>query len=357
VTSRFKTWVGFATVFGLLLLHSAAAGQKSPIIRNDAARQDTSGAIIDAHDGCLEQFGDTFYLYGTKYGKTDGFGHENRFVCYSAKDLVNWTYHGEILRDCPTGLYYRPHAIHNRGTGKYVMWYNWYPGRCCYDGRYGVAIADNPEGPFVIKSLKADVKHPISPGDHNLFVDDDGIAYLVYTVDTDVANIGHHRLCIERLTYDYLSTTRETSDFLAINVEAPAMFKGDGVYYVLFDNTCCFCRSGTGAQVYTAQNPLGPYVYKGNINRIGPESRGLSSPRTGASGGRPDCIVPAQQTHVAAIRARGGIKHIWMGDLWGSSSDGIKGHDLQYWSSPLEFYEDGMIKQLRWENNWSIDLP
>jgi hypothetical protein len=42
-----------------------------------------------------------------------------------------------------------------------------------------------------------------------------------------------------------------------------------------------------------------------------------------------------------------------MGDRWHSTPDKIKGHDFQYWSSPLQFEEDGMIRQLRWEDQWS----
>jgi hypothetical protein len=46
-----------------------------------------------------------------------------------------------------------------------------------------------------------------------------------------------------------------------------------------------------------------------------------------------------------------------MGDRWGSRPDSIKGHDFQYWSSPLEFEADGMIKQLHWEDSWQMGLP
>src|SRR6185436_16149313 len=44
-------------------------------------RLDTSGNIVDAHDGLLVQFGDTFYLYGTAYGLSDGWrGNVNNFA-------------------------------------------------------------------------------------------------------------------------------------------------------------------------------------------------------------------------------------------------------------------------------------
>jgi hypothetical protein len=45
-----------------------------------------------------------------------------------------------------------------------------------------------------------------------------------------------------------------------------------------------------------------------------------------------------------------------MGDRWGSRPDGIKGHDFQYWSRPLEFEADGMIKQLTWDPTVTVPL-
>lgn len=65
-------------------------------------------------------------------------------------------------------------------------------------------------------------------------------------------------------------------------------------------------------------------------------------------------IIPAQQTFVAQIPTAKGTVYIWMGDLWGSRPDGVKGHDFQYWSSPLQFDEAGMIQPLRWEDSWTL---
>ena len=65
-------------------------------------------------------------------------------------------------------------------------------------------------------------------------------------------------------------------------------------------------------------------------------------------------IVPAQQTFIMPLEVDGRTEYLWMGDLWGSASDNVKGHDVQYWSSPLEFYENGLIKPLRWEGEWGL---
>jgi Glycosyl hydrolases family 43 len=65
-------------------------------------------------------------------------------------------------------------------------------------------------------------------------------------------------------------------------------------------------------------------------------------------------IIPAQQTYIAEIPTKNGKAFIWMGDLWGSRPDGIKGHDFQYWSSPLQFDTEGGILPMKWEDEWSI---
>ena len=115
-------------------------------------------------------------------------------------------------------------------------------------------------------------------------------------------------------------------------------------------------KTGSGVRVYTSASPLGPYIYRGNINRAGHQVRGLSSPDTEAGMGPADSIIPAQQAQIATIPARDGPLYLWIGDRWQSAPDGIKGHDFQYWSSPLEFDADGMIKQLEWHDTWSLRL-
>jgi hypothetical protein len=39
-----------------------------------------------------------------------------------------------------------------------------------------------------------------------------------------------------------------------------------------------------------------------------------------------------------------------------SRTDPFKGHDFQYWSRPLQFAPDGMIKQLAWDETVKVSL-
>jgi hypothetical protein len=45
-----------------------------------------------------------------------------------------------------------------------------------------------------------------------------------------------------------------------------------------------------------------------------------------------------------------------MGDEWRSTTDGVKGHDLQYWSAPLKFNADGTIAPLERTDQWTATV-
>jgi hypothetical protein len=92
----------------------AAAPGTATTISNLRPRRDVLDNIVDAHDGCLECFKGKYYLYGTRYGTTNGWGKTNRYVCYSSPDLLTWTPHGEILKDAPPRTYYRPYPAEAR---------------------------------------------------------------------------------------------------------------------------------------------------------------------------------------------------------------------------------------------------
>ena len=94
-----------------VLASAMVLGANPVTISNTEPRRDTQGDILDAHDGCLEYFEGQFYLYGTRYDRTDGFGKANRYVCYSSPDLTTWTAHGEMLKDAPSRTYYRLYGV------------------------------------------------------------------------------------------------------------------------------------------------------------------------------------------------------------------------------------------------------
>jgi len=333
--------IGFVPVVALAIVAGgwqAARAEKPAFVKttveNTTPRLDVDGNPVDAHDGCLQFFDGRYYLYGTAYGKTAGFTTNSRYRVYSSVDMAHWRLEGELLQAPPEGVYYRPYVVFNAKTRKYVLWYNWY--RKLWDGQVGVAESDTPVGPFAIVNDNVQLARAAKrPGDGSLFVDEDGSGYFVYTT------IGEgHAIRVEKLTEDYHGSSGAMSEELGKGCEAPALFRRGATYYALFDQTCCFCKEGSGARVLTAASPLGPYRQTGNINRD--------------AAGKP--VIPAQQTFVARVETPEGSAYIWMGDEWRSTADGVKGHDLQYWSEPLKFNADGTIAPLQRTGEWTATV-
>jgi len=325
-------------------------------INNIEPRRDVAGEIIDAHGGCLQLFDGRFYLYGTAFGTNESSLALNcPFRVYSSPDLERWTYEGELLKNQPSGVYTRPCVVFNPNTRKYVLWYNWLPK--LWNGQIVAAASDTPVGPFTIVNPNVPV-FGSRPGDGSLFVDDEGTGYYIYTSMGD-----DYAVRVERLTPDYLGPSGKTSDILATGCEAPVLFRRNNLYYALCGPLCPDCPKGSEVMVFTSTSPLGPFTIKSNINRrsgngasneLGQDVLFAHSFNEGAP------IVPAQQTWVAKIPMSGEPLFIWMADLWGSARDGVKGHDLQYWSPPLKFGPDnhGVLpveNVERWDITWSTN--
>jgi hypothetical protein len=336
-----KNWPCATAALVLTALLVLSCGPKKVVppgppvkISNVEPRRDVNGNMVDAHDGCLQFFKGRFYLYGTSYGTNDGWGTANRYRVYSSPDLGKWTLEGDLLTHQPAGVYYRPYVVFNPNTKKYVLWYNWYPQG--WAGAEGIAVSDTPVGPFTIVNtnvLRSFAKK--QPGDGSLFVDDDGRGYYIFTAIAE-----DYSVRVASLTPDFFSLTGDTSPVLAKGAESPLMFRRNDLYYVLFGPLCAFCPEGSIVQVLTTSSPLGPSFHPcPNINR---------------QGTNPVPIIPGQETWVAKIPTPDGPAFIWMADLWGMTFDGQRGHDLQFWSTPLVFSNNDDILPLKPISNWYI---
>jgi len=332
------------------------------VIDNSSPRLDVNGQIIDAHGGCLQFFNGTYYLYGNKFGTN----HDDVFLncpfsVYSSPNLRDWTYVGNLLKGAPNGYYYRPYVVFNPKTKKYVLWYNWY--QKLWEGNAGVAMSDSPTGPFVVVNRRAHLSGT-SPGDGTLFVDDDGTGYYIYT---DIAN--DYAVRAEKLNADFSDTSGHGSVFIGFGAEAPLMFRRHNLYYILAGTLCAACKEGAEVGVEISSSPLGPYKFAGEINhQSGHDTMQASSDSTlegdagsnGPSGywhprEKKDPFIHAQETWVAKIpAANGDSMYLWMADGWYSTPDGTRGHDFQYWSSPLQFNADGTIQPLKLDPQWVL---
>ncbi|MDQ3606992.1 MAG: family 43 glycosylhydrolase [Gemmatimonadota bacterium] len=330
-----------------------------PLVNFDASGSplvhfDLDGNHVDAHGGELRKFGDTYYLYGETYGC--GFEWRKHspspfcgFRVYTSKNLTDWKDEG-LLFDvsawepwqarCNWWTYgcFRPHVAYNRATGKYVLWVNVYK----HPVNYYVLESSSPIGPFIERGVpRLAFNYDAEPllvnnGDHNLFVDDDGTGYVIYTEWA----IGGGDLVVERLTPDYLNGTGEYARLEVRGRESPSLFKRDGRYYVTASSPPN-AAYGTSATTYSmAPSPLGPWSRPQEISRT-------------SCGGQP--------FHVSQLpTSTGGNLYLYQSDLW-LNTDGVGAGDPnqapapQFWA-PLSFDGQGNILPISCGASYGVDL-
>ncbi|CAF1492715.1 unnamed protein product [Rotaria magnacalcarata] len=329
-------------------------------ISNIIPRRDTNGTIMDAHDGSIFLYDGLYYYYGASYGLCIeppgpsgcsvwhpggcGFQLNHNISLYTSMDLSAWTFRGYAFQMSSMktqGIMFCPRVLPNPKTKKWIMWFNFLPatGTGVSESQFAVAISDTPQGPFQLVTDKVTTLAWENTGDLNLFQDNNGDAYIIYTahIDGQIYN-PNHLMSVEKLSDDYLSSLGKEFNsgyFGETFVEAPAMFKRNGIYYAVFGQCCCYCAEGSSVTVYNSTSPLGPFS---TMNNLGNEGH-------------------AQQYNILQYKTTEseGYGYLWQGNRWQSSPDGAKGHDFTYWS-PLSFDQGGNIKYMNYTANFTIDV-
>jgi hypothetical protein len=358
-------------------------------ISNREAKRDVEGRLMDVHDGAIMQWkaGGLFYWYGMGYQNCTetigiippvncpgmykpfggcGFRDDHAVNVYSSPDLASWTFERTALpiELRPTGIYFRPKVIFNRQNNEYVLWINYLPPaptplKAYPNATYLVATSKTPTGPFIVVNEEASIAVK-GGGDLAVFVDPkDQVGYLAYDA-WGKSEFGDHQVSIEKLTPDYhdtLGAAASTGPISPKNNEAPILFERQGLYYLLFGNTCCFCSGGANSQVWVASAPMGPWNNTGvDINpkkRIHAQENFVIQ----AQGDR--SRFPRAQGDRAVNGSTGGATetealYIYTGDLWTSAADTLKSHDLQFWA-PLRF-NGSNIAPMEWVDSFEIDV-
>jgi hypothetical protein len=311
---------------------------------NQVARFDTRGNAVDAHDGEISVFNGTYYLYGTAYDCGYRWQQAGSPFCgfkvYTSSDLVHWADHGYLFDPtasvwqtrCNGGTYgcFRPHVVFDAGTGKYVLWIN------VYDNSVGYRVftAGQPTGPFTeqaVPTLAVNNNAPVAGvnnGDHTVFVDDDGTAYLAYT---DWRSAGD--IVVERLSASYLTGTGSYVRLHQTSTEAPGMFKRNGTYYITYSDPNCGYCGGTGTSYKTASSPLGTWSAGTKVT-------------TNSCGGQP--------AFVSTIPTTSGTTYLYASDLWngGNANEAL----ANYFWSPLSFGANGSISPITCAQSFSLAL-
>ena len=308
-------------------LNSAAA---LPTLQPRELWPDHRGQHIQAHGGGILQLGETFYWFGEDRTRTND--RNRRYVsCYSSTNLVDWTFRNQVLQLAdpenfgPKWILERPKVFYNAKTKKFVMYMHIdgpMPGeRGDYRlSRVGVAIGDTVDGNYqYLKSFR-----PLGRESRDLgqFVNDDGVAYLIFE---DRPN-GFH---IAKLSEDYLNVEQDVC-LIPNHLESGALVHYQGLYYVLGSQLTGW--NANPNQYATAKSLAGPWS----------EFKDIAPPKTKTYGSQVAGLIKITGTKTTTV--------IFMGDIWKPKTQ----WDSRYLWMPLEI--GGGQLQLPQPRPWTLDV-
>jgi hypothetical protein len=203
----------------------------------DYATAEAGNPFVDGWyaDPDLAVYGDTYWVYPTS---SRGYAEQTYLDAFSSTDLVHWTRHPNVLTTASVSwasyAMWAPAPVQR--NGRYYLYFA--ANDIQRDGQLGgigVAVADRPQGPYrdaIGRPLIGQFVNGAQPIDQDVFVDDDGQAYIYY------GGWGHAN--VARLNADMVSlgTFPDGSTFKEITpsgyVEGPQMFKRNGTYYLMW---------------------------------------------------------------------------------------------------------------------------
>lgn len=335
---------------------------------------DTDDVPINAHGGGVLYHKGTYYWYGTYMHEETSAALKGVSV-YSSKDLYRWENKKIALSVEPEGsghkiesgcLIERPKVIYNEQTGKFVMWFHLeLKGRGYSAAEYGVAISDNPTGPFqflhagraysgiwpvnMIQQEREGVlgmKEPtrrtpefmpavvngwfmfrdLGTGqmvrDMTLFVDEDNKGYHIFSSEEN------QTLHIAELSDDYCGYTGRYVRILPGKAnEAPAIFKRNGKYWLITSG--CTGWAANPARLAVSESIWGSWSE-------------LPNP---CIGDRANKTFESQSTFILPVI---GKKDTWifMADRWNDKNL----MDSRYIWLPIKFENEKPV--LQWYDTW-----
>ncbi|GGZ13860.1 arabinan endo-1,5-alpha-L-arabinosidase [Echinicola pacifica] len=202
---------------------------------------------------------DTYWVYPTY---SDDYEKQVFMDCFSSRDLVNWTKHERIIDT--SEVKWAEKAMWAPGViKKEEHYYLFFAANDVHEGEIGgigVAIADQPQGPFkdlLGKPLINEIVNGAQPIDQFIFRDQDDSYYMYY------GGWGHCNMV--KLNDDFTAIVPFEDGELYKEVtpegyvEGPFMFVRDGKYYFMWS------EGGWGGPEYSvayaiADSPFGPFV-------------------------------------------------------------------------------------------------
>lgn len=373
--------ISFWGVLCFLLL-TACTAEPLKEIRSGEIWPDNQGVHVNAHGGGILYHDGTYYWYGENKSDSTSSAMVG-IMCYSSTNLTDWNNEGAVLpvvmndstSDIVQGcVMERPKVIYNEKTKKFVMWFHLeLKGKGYAAARSAVAVSDSPTGPFkyirserinpevlpfdmnetqraMLDTLDAEkykewwtpmwyeaihkglfVKRDLRGGqmarDMQLFVDEDGKAYHIYSSEDNLT------LQIAELSDDYLTHTGKYVRMApAGHNEAPAIFKkSDGTYWMITSG--CTGWDPNEARMFSAPSIWGPWTQHPNPCR----------------GKKSEITFGGQSTYVLPVPGKKDA-FIFMADIWRPKHPS----DARYIWLPIQF-ENG-VPYIEWMDSWTLDF-
>ncbi|MDT0488105.1 RICIN domain-containing protein [Streptomyces doebereineriae] len=285
-----------------LLIPATAAQAATVSFTTGAARTDQNGNALQLHGLGIIKVGSTWYGFGEdKTGETSADTSFQNITCYTSTNLANWTYQAQALPRQSSGdlgpsrVVERPKVIYNASTSTYVM-YMHIDSTNYSEAKVGVATSSTPCGPYTYRGSFRPLGN--LSRDLGLFQDTDGTGYLL----SEDRNNG---LRIDKLSADYLSVDSAVTVLGgsgSSSVEAPAMVKVNGMYYVFGSHLTGWSLNDN---IYATATSLG-----------GPWSsfRNFAAPGTHTYG--------SQTANVITVQGSSGTSYLYAGDRWNTADLG-----------------------------------
>ena len=338
---------------------------------------DTKGNIINAHGGGILYHAGTYYWFGEHKGEFSNAALVG-VTCYSSKDLYNWKFESIALpvSENPNSpitrgaIIERPKVIYNGKTDTFVMYFHLeLKGQGYNAANVGIAISDHITGPYtlvrhsrvnagiwpdnMLESQKKEneddvrmltkgwtpewleavddglfVRHHFKDGqmsrDMTLFVDDDHKAYHIYASEDNAT------IHIAELTDDYQNYTgKYIRIFPAKHNEAPAIFKKDGIYWMI--TSACTGWKPNEARMFSARSIWGPWTQHSNP----------------CQGKDAELTFHSQGTYILPVVGKKDF-FIFMADRWKPDNP----IDGRYVWLPIQF-KDG-LPVIEWLSKWNM---
>ncbi len=272
-----KKILAFLLAFMMILAVSVSAN--NPIVK-----EDDRGNRVYAGDPAAIVVGDTVYLFCGHDTSTTNYYYMPEWLCYSSKDLVNWTYEGVPMKasDFSWG------SASDAWAGE-VEYYNgkYYFFMCKNSTGISVGVSDNVTGPYR-DALNG--KKLVEPGwtrgkvgwddiDPTVWIENDenGVEHRYISWGNSncyIAELTESMTSLVDLNGDGSVNGGDIKEIIISNMpegttftEAPWIYKRGDLYYLFFANNW-----HEELSYATSSSVTGPYTYGGKIMEAGASS-------------------------------------------------------------------------------------